>query len=60
MILSFPIQKQTDRIMARQNHGEQGFNAEPQRNAEKRRENEASASLCDSLRLCVKSSQPAG
>ena len=30
-----------------------------QRNAEKRRENEASATLCGSLRLCVKSSQPA-
>jgi len=29
------------------------MNAETQRNAEKRRENEASAVLCDSLRLCV-------
>ena len=55
MILSFPIQKQADRIMARQNHGE--LNAETQRNAEKRREEELSAILCGSLRLCVKSSQ---
>ena len=57
MILSFPIQKQADRIMARQNHGE--LNAETQRNAEKRREKDLSANLCESLRLCVKSSQPA-
>jgi hypothetical protein len=34
-----------------------GLNAETQRNAEKRRENEVSAGLCDSLRLCVTSSQ---
>ena len=36
-----------------------GLNAEAQRNAEKRREEELSANLCESLRLCVKSSQPA-
>ena len=29
------------------------FNAEAQRNAEKRREEELSANLCESLRLCV-------
>ena len=31
-----------------------GFNAEAQRTAEKRREEELSAKLCESLRLCVK------
>ena len=36
-----------------------GLNAETQRNAEKRREQEPSATLCESLRLCVRSSQPA-
>src|ERR1035437_953906 len=36
-----------------------GLNAETQRNAEKRRGRELSASLCESLRLCVKSSQAA-
>ena len=35
----------------------QDLNAETQRNAEKRREEELSAILCGSLRLCVKSSQ---
>ena len=35
-----------------------GLNAEMQRKAEKRRENGAFGDLCDSLHLCVKSSQP--
>jgi hypothetical protein len=30
-----------------------GLNAETQRNAEKRKEKDLSASLCESLRLCV-------
>ena len=37
----------------------QSHNAETRRNAEKRREKEPSAKLCKSLRLCVKSLQPA-
>ena len=40
------------------NQGQTSLNAETQRNAEKRREKELSANLCESLRLCVKSSQP--
>src|ERR1035438_1779349 len=37
--------------------GQTGLNAETQSNAEKRREQQLSANLCESLRLCVKSSQ---
>src|ERR1035437_6357966 len=41
------------------NQSQTSLNAETQRNAEKRRDKEISAALCESLRLCVKSSPPA-
>ena len=41
------------------NQSQNSLNAETRRDAEKRREREPSAKLCESLRLCVKPSQPA-
>jgi hypothetical protein len=40
------------------NENQDSLNAETQRDGENRREKEASAKLCESLRLCVESSQP--
>jgi len=41
------------------NQSQTDLNAETQRTAEKRREKELSANLCESLRLCVESPQAA-